>query len=97
MSREEDEEGDGKGDEQEDIGHEEVQKGHGNVLEHLNVLAEPGNFPDQKHLEKKKKNNILDLERYNFKSDYRTFQSNVSCEIEEFYIKIFFLKLCLIL
>jgi hypothetical protein len=71
VSREEDEEGDREGDEQEDVGHEEVQEGHRNVLEHLNVLAEPRNFSDQKHLTKKKKNNILDLERYNFKSDFQ--------------------------
>ncbi len=62
MSREEDEEGDGEGDEQEDVGHEEVQEGHRNVLEHLNVLAESRNFSDQKHLEKKKVNNILQFQ-----------------------------------
>ncbi len=71
MRRKEDEEGDREGDEEEDVGHEEVQEGHGNVLEHLNVLAKPRNFTDQKHLEKKKVNNILDSDQYNFKSDFQ--------------------------
>ncbi len=48
---EENEEADREGDEEEYVGDEEVGEGLRNVLEHLDVFAEPRNFTDEKHLE----------------------------------------------
>ena len=51
VSGEENEEADREGDEEEDVGDEEVGERLRNVLEHLDVFAEPRNFTDEEHLE----------------------------------------------
>ncbi len=67
MGGEENEEADREGDEKEDVGDEEVGEGLWNVLEHLDIFAEPRNFTDEEHLESKKS-----FEQYSNKSaDYK--------------------------
>jgi hypothetical protein len=53
VSGEENEETDREGDEEEDVGDEEVGERLRYVFKHLDVLAESRNLADEKHLERK--------------------------------------------